>query len=403
MSDPLPDVFTSLSKYHTIESHYEILSSIESDTTESAIRKRHKNPHLFGTARRYLLVRNKTVVRDRLVDFVHTEGELSNRLKMVLYFLFMFRDARYRSFIIDVVADNRGKWNRSVFDAKHTSYFPGSGGHKAFTNLRQLFFRIGVLAEDTRTIDMGDIADWLPIALQIAAQHLSSETRAKLIASPHGFLIRNRLNALLNCTPDELAQFALGGNYEDLGDLLPNIELRRNTSSNQLGAFKTWRRGRPGKRTAEKIDFSVDPVAMERANYQHWVLEQLMAEALSSGQVSVLTNQLVDMLAQSSSEAILFEMKSCNSSSARSQIRRGISQLLEYRFLHRGILPEKTSICLVLERRPPIKTEWMLDYLDSLGVGVIWKEDTEQSLVCSPRAYALMKRFGCHRNFTAGR
>jgi hypothetical protein len=403
VSDALPDVFTSLSKYHTIESHYEILSSIKSDITESALRKGHQNPHLFGTARRYLLIRNGIVVRDRLIDFVHSEGELTRRLKLVMYFLFMFRDERYRAFICETVAGSNGKWNRSVFDARHTSYFERAGGHKAFTNLRQLLFRIGILNERTTAIDMGELEDWLPIALEIAAQHLSTESRTKLIASPHGFLIRNKLNALVNCTPDEIVRYALGGTYEDATDLLPRIEFTPSSATKALASFKPWRRGQPGKRQTQNIDFSVDPIAFERANYQHWLLEQLTAAALSVDNITISTNQLVDMLAQQKSEAILFEMKSCNTTSTRSQIRRAISQMLEYRFLYQDRLPKRTHLCLVLERRPHGKAEWLLNYLDFLGIAVIWKKDTEENLVCSPRAFALMRRFGCHRNFTAGK
>ncbi|MCU1256752.1 MAG: hypothetical protein JWM83_3051 [Candidatus Angelobacter sp.] len=401
MSDALPDIFTSLSKYHTIESHYEILAAIKSDISESVLRKGLQNPHLFGTARRYLLIRNKIVVRDRLIDFVHSEGELTRRLKMVMYFLFMFRDARYRDFVCETVAGSSGKWSRSVFESKHTSYFAEAGGHKAFTNLRQLLFRIGILNERTMAVDMGEVADWLPVALEIAAQHLPTDSRTKLIASPHGFLIRNKLNALVNCTPEEVVRYALGGTYEDATDLLPRIEGTAGSATRALTTFKPWRRGQPGKRQTHTIDFSVDPIAFERANYQHWLLEQLTAAALSSENTTISTNQLVDMLAQQKSEAILFEMKSCNPTSTRSQIRRAISQLLEYKFLHQEILPKKIHLCLVLERRPRGKTEWLLEYLDFLEIAVIWKKDTEENLICSSRAYAMMRRFGCHKNFTA--
>jgi hypothetical protein len=400
VSDILPDLFTSLSKYHTIESHFEILSSINSDISESALRKAHKNPHLFGTARRYLLIRNHIVIRDRLIDFIHSEGDLTRRVKMVMYFLFMFRDARYREFICNTVANSNGKWNRSVFEAKHSSYFDGSGGHKAFTNLRQLLFRIGILNESNSEVDMSALGDWLPIALEIAAQHLSPESRTELISSPHGFLIRNRLNALVNCTPDEIVKCTLGGTYEESADMLPQIELAPGTAGNVLSPFKLWRRSQPAKRQSRNIDFSIDPVLLERANHQHWVLERLTAEAISAKGTTISTTHLVDMLAQKKSEAILFEMKSCNSASMRPQIRRAISQLLEYKFLYRDRLPEKTQLCLVVERRPQGNSEWLLEYLDFLEIAVIWKKNTEEKLVCSQRAFSLMRRFACEMNFT---
>lgn len=400
MTDSLPDVFTSLSKYHTIEAHHEILSSVHSDVLESVLRKSHPNPHLFGTAKRYLLVKNGMVIRDRLIDFIHDEGSFTPQVKMVMYFLFMFRDARYRKFLSEIVADEHGRWDTSIFRSRHTSYFPGAGGHKAFTNLRQLLFRTGILDENTLKVDMGDVQDWLPTALEIAAQHLPAESRARLIASPHGFLIRNKLNALVNSTPDELARYELGGTYEDATDLLPKIEIRPGAATGKRGSFTTWNRARPQRRAAKQIDFTADSIAYERATYQHWLLENLLAKALSGRNVKLSTNQLVDMLAEAGSEAILLEMKSCTASSMRAQIRRAISQLFEYNFLFRQTLPKNTHLCLVLERRPSGKSQWLLDYADFLGIAAIWKKDTSEELVCSRRAYTLMRRFGCQSAFT---
>src|SRR5215831_5389787 len=131
MSDLLPDVFTSLSKYHTIEDHYRLIASIHSDTSESELRARSTNPHHVATARRYLLIRNGIVIRDRLIDFIQSEGNFSAAVKMVMYFLFIFRDARCRSFVCDAVAGKTGKWDTDIFKAHHTSFFPRAGGHKA--------------------------------------------------------------------------------------------------------------------------------------------------------------------------------------------------------------------------------------------------------------------------------
>src|SRR5207249_4576041 len=163
----------------------------------------------------------------------------------------------------------------------------------AFTNLRQLLFRIGVLSDRTATVDMGELADWLPIALEIAAQHLSTESRTKLVSSPHGFLIRNRLNGLVDRSPEELARYSLGGTFEDATDLLPRIEFTGRSPAKDLTPFKPWKRAHPGKRQVRNIDISLDPVSFERANHQHWLLERLTAEALLSEDVTLSTNQLV--------------------------------------------------------------------------------------------------------------
>ncbi len=46
-----------------------------------------------------MTVRNGIVRKDRLIDLIHEEGTFTERVKMVMYFLFLFRDARYRQFI----------------------------------------------------------------------------------------------------------------------------------------------------------------------------------------------------------------------------------------------------------------------------------------------------------------
>jgi hypothetical protein len=134
MSDPLPQFEASLSKYFRVEDHCTLLASISHDTPESELRARF-DTNLYVTARaRYLIIKDKLVIRDRLIDFIHEEGGFTERVKMVMYFLFMFRDPRYRRFICEVVGRNRGKWDTSVFADTHSEFFAHAGGRKAFTN-----------------------------------------------------------------------------------------------------------------------------------------------------------------------------------------------------------------------------------------------------------------------------
>ncbi len=77
------------------------------------------------------------VIYDKLIDFIHEEGGFTERVKMVMYFLFMFRDPRYREFICRVVGQRHGKWDTSIFSDTETDFFSHAGGRKAFTNLRQ--------------------------------------------------------------------------------------------------------------------------------------------------------------------------------------------------------------------------------------------------------------------------
>jgi hypothetical protein len=144
-----------------------------------------------------------------------------------------------------------------------------------------------------------------------------------------------------------------------------------------------------------------ESAAREREDYRHWLLEHLTAKALSSGHATILTNEEVDMLAVLQSEGILFEMKSCTQTSVICQARTGIMQLLEYQYVYRTELPRNTRLCLVLERRPTGKSGWLLEYADSLRVGVIWKASRDQ-LHCSRQAYTALEKLNCHANFKLG-
>ena len=96
MSDPLPNFEASLSKYFRVEDHFALVASNFQDTPEAELRARF-DTDLYVTARaRYLIVKDGVVFRDKLIDFIHEEGKFTEQVKMVMYFLFMFRDPRYR-------------------------------------------------------------------------------------------------------------------------------------------------------------------------------------------------------------------------------------------------------------------------------------------------------------------
>jgi hypothetical protein len=164
MPDRLPHFVSSLSKYIRVEKYYDLVASIAHDTPESALRKRF-DVDLYATAKqRYLIVTDGNVIRDKLVDFVHDEGSFTERVKMVMYFVFMFRDARYREFICKEVGKRDGKWDTSVFRNTNSKHFTGAGGRKAFTNLRQFLFQTGILDEYSLTVHIPELSEWFPAA-----------------------------------------------------------------------------------------------------------------------------------------------------------------------------------------------------------------------------------------------
>jgi hypothetical protein len=143
LANPLPQFVGSLSKYIRAERYYELLSSIPHDIPESELRAKF-DPDLYATAKaRYLVIEEGVVRRDKLVDLIHDEGAFNERVKMVMYFLFMFRDPRYREFICNIVGRKNGKWDPKVFSDARSEFFEHSGGRKAFANLRQFLPQTG--------------------------------------------------------------------------------------------------------------------------------------------------------------------------------------------------------------------------------------------------------------------
>jgi hypothetical protein len=66
----------------------------------------------------------------------------------------------------------------------------------------------------------------------------------------------------------------------------------------------------------------------------------------------------------------------------RSQVRRGVSQLLEYSFLYRKEIKDP-HLCLVLERKPQGVGKWIVDYVESLEISLLWKDERIDKLSCS--------------------
>ncbi len=74
-------------------------------------------------------------------------------------------------------------------------------------------------------------------------------------------------------------------------------------------------------------------------------------------------------------------MKSCSTSNYLAQSRRGISQLLEYRYRHRELVGEDATLLLVLEIPPPPRLAWLVGYMASLGIICSWKDPDGDRLV----------------------
>ena len=141
----------------------------------------------------------------------------------------------------------------------------------------------------------------------------------------------------------------------------------------------------------QTIQIEVDLAKVERANLTHHKLVNATAAFLARKQIQPLQNPLVDVFARDENgETILYEMKSVSESNFARQIRRAISQLLEYRYVFR--IP-MARLCIVTNARPPQAMSWYIDYLErGLGIAFLWTNDFT-TLSCEDKSRELLGPF----------
>lgn len=392
--NPLPDSRSSLTKYIWLKAHYDLLKSIRNDTTVEKLKTRFDEDVVATARKRYLTEEAGFVRRDKLVDLIHDEGSFTVRVKMVMYFLFLFRDARYRRFICEKVARKDGRWDAANFHSETGKSFSGVGGIKAFTNLRQLLVQAELLDDGSFTIrPFPALEFWFPNAIEIAASHIDDPiAQQAFLNSPQAFLIKYGLQGLLNASAKQLLKVDVRGLYEQSSDQLPVYPGKSGIKTD--GGFKTWKKKAPLKKDhLEPSDILTNPVLLERANSQHFLLEQMMAETCKNGGFDPQYNVHIDLFIQNGTGSLVFEMKSCTISSTRSQIRRAISQLFEYSYRYRNSLKPLVRRCVVVERKPRGNDEWLIEYVEFLEIGLVWKCDTSQKFGCKKQTGKWLEPF----------
>ena len=124
-----------------------------------------------------------------------------------------------------------------------------------------------------------------------------------------------------------------------------------------------------------------DEVKSERAIAAHVQLVNLVAERVRYSGSLPRSNALIDLASRVDNRSFIFEMKSIHENNARSQIRRGLSQLYEYRYLQN--IPNAILV-LVIENSLPNNIAWMQDYLEQdRDIRLVW--DGDGQLHASPQ------------------
>ncbi|HXR06250.1 MAG TPA: hypothetical protein VN765_02910 [Candidatus Acidoferrum sp.] len=130
----------------------------------------------------------------------------------------------------------------------------------------------------------------------------------------------------------------------------------------------------------EAISYFVDEAKRERATTSHETLVKLMAECLRQRGAVPKANRYIDLSARWDGDDYLFEMKSTTEENPHAQIRRGLSQLYEYRYIQNV---QKAKLVLVVENPVPRKLSWIDQYLiKDRGILLVW--DGQGKFSCSP-------------------
>ena len=219
----------------------------------------------------------------------------------------------------------------------------------------------------------GVTRDEMEMFLNAVADLGATSMVERRVSSYQGWLVKLGLAKMVGrrCVLDRLPAAAPLVRYEsDVEPIFPNrYDLKEYQEQAQRVASKQ-----------EAIMYYVDRAKRERASTSHETLVSLMAERLRQRGVIPKANRYVDLSARWESEDYLFEMKSTTKDNPHKQIRLGMSQLYEYRYIQNV---KEAKLVLVIENPLPKENRWMEDYLiNDRGVLLVW--DGDGKFHCSP-------------------
>lgn len=127
-------------------------------------------------------------------------------------------------------------------------------------------------------------------------------------------------------------------------------------------------------RAHQEIAYFKDQAKLERATNAHIALVNLVSQRIRQNGGIPKSNQLIDLAVRLDQDYI-FEMKSTTDANVRSQVRKGMSQLYEYRYLQNR--PD-AKLILVVEKPLGASQSWMLDYMETdRAINLVWDGNDE--------------------------
>lgn len=131
-------------------------------------------------------------------------------------------------------------------------------------------------------------------------------------------------------------------------------------------------------RRDELADPEMTRIKRQRRSLAHKRLVAGMADCLRAKGATPLENPHIDLVGKIPDDGtFLFEMKS-GGENLLDQIRKGISQLYEYKYRYRAQISGDVRLCLVLTKRPD-EIPWIEDYLFAdRGISLCWLDEAQQ-------------------------
>jgi len=216
--------------------------------------------------------------------------------------------------------------------------------HRNGISRGEILSYLNSIADPTMGVSMlprriSTILAW-PIALGFITKEASTYTLINRLTSQLPYIEIVDSNQPLLPTNDILTE------YQD-------IEARSSNANRSIQIFK-------------------DQAKLERANAAHSTLVNLVANQLREiGQIPK-SNKFIDLAVRIDQDYI-FEMKSTTETNAKSQIRKGVSQLYEYQYLQNL---DDANLVLVIENPLYEDVRWMENYLENKrNINLIWDGD----------------------------
>ena len=361
-----------------------------------AFARKHTHKDAPGLLRnRFLLVRNdESIAYDHFLSLAAAHGLGNIFIRKIMYFLWAYRDKRIRQFVCEKIADKSGLWHSSeIINKGNAKFFEAwvqpSTARKARSNFEFFLTETKIFRPKSRTVHLELDDGWLTEAAIAAAQHEQDVgMREALLADPKMFLENlgwlGLLNATLGTVPPTFPTLS--------ADSTPLEDEGIDSKPSNLATENDWKRASPTSSGRTTAIVNIDLVTRERANKSHYELEKLLFDTATAEGIKAKHNKHIDMYFGIDERTVLIEVKSCTDSNFHSQFRKGVSQLFEYRFLYKDIFAPDVVLLLLMETRPPKEKTWLVDYANSIGVILAWKDVTSARITStSPLQSTLSK------------